>query len=48
MIDWEFVSKVFLISVLGTFYSMGILTLVISILGVLVNYFEHRKKSRKN
>ncbi len=48
MIDWEFTSKIFLISVLGTFYSMGILTLVISILGILVNYFEHRKEGRKD
>ena len=40
MVEWDFAFKVFFISVLGTFFAMGILTLIIKLLGIIFTYFR--------
>ena len=45
MIEWDFVYQIFFISIIGTFFSMGILTFIIQMLGILFTYYEsHRKE----
>lgn len=39
MVEWEVVIKVFFISILGTFFSMGMLTLIIKLLGIFFAYY---------
>ena len=48
MIDWDFAIKIFFISILGTFFSMGILTLVIKIIGKFFTYNGHHKEDLKD
>ena len=38
MVEWDFAFKVFFISVLGTFFAMGMLTLIIKLLGIIFTY----------
>ena len=40
MVEWNFAFKVFFMSVLGTFFAMGILTLIIKLLGIIFTYFR--------
>ena len=40
MVEWDFAFKVFFISVLGTFFAMGILTLIIKLLGIIFTYIR--------
>jgi hypothetical protein len=44
MVEWDFAFKVFFISVLGTFFAMGILTLIIKLLGIIFTYFRNNAK----
>ena len=39
MVEWDSVIKVFFISILGTFFSMGMLTLIIKLLGIIFAYY---------
>jgi len=39
MVEWDFAFKVFFISVLGTFFAMGMLTLIIKLLGIIFTYY---------
>lgn len=39
MVEWDAVIKVFFISILGTFFAMGILTLIIKLLGIIFAYY---------
>lgn len=40
MVEWNFAFKVFFISIVGTFFTMGILTLIIKLLGIIFTYFR--------
>ena len=39
MVEWDFAFKVFFIAVLGTFFAMGMLTLIIKLLGIIFTYY---------
>ena len=39
MVEWDFAFKVFFISILGTFFAMGMLTLIIKLLGIIFTYY---------
>ena len=39
MVEWDFAFKVFSIAVLGTFFAMGMLTLIIKLLGIIFTYY---------
>ena len=39
MVEWDFAFRVFFISVLGTFFAMGVLTLIIKLLGIIFTYY---------
>ena len=41
MVDWDFAFKIFFISIVGTFFVMGILTLIIKLLGIIFTYLRH-------
>ena len=43
MIEWDTAIKVFFISIIGTFFSMGILTLIIKLLGIIFAYYGDEK-----
>jgi hypothetical protein len=47
MVEWDFVIKVFFISILGTFFSMGILTLIIKLLGIIFSYYGDEKNDEQ-
>ena len=48
MIDWDSAYKIFYISILGTFLSMGILTFIIRIIGIIfTTYYGHQKEELK-
>ncbi|MBW2553961.1 MAG: hypothetical protein JRE20_07505 [Deltaproteobacteria bacterium] len=47
MIDWDSACKIFYISLLGTFLSMGILTFIIRIIGIIFTYYWHEKEELK-
>lgn len=47
MVEWDFVIKVFFISILGTFFSMGILTLIIKLLGIIFAYYGDEKQDEQ-
>jgi len=47
MIDWDSAYKIFYISILGTFLSMGILTFIIRIIGIIFTYYGHQKEELK-
>ena len=44
MIEWDFVYQIFFISIIGTFFSMGILTCIIQIIGLCFTYYEDHQK----
>jgi nucleoside permease NupC len=44
MIEWDFVCQIFFISIIGTFFSMGILTFIIQIIGLFFTYYEDHQK----
>ena len=39
MVEWDFAFKVSFISIVGTFFAMGMLTLIIKLLGIIFTYF---------
>ena len=39
MVEWDFAFKVFFISIVGTFFAMGVLTLIIKLLGIIFTYY---------
>ena len=41
MVEWDFAFKVFFIAVMGTFFAMGILTLIIKLLGIFFTYYTN-------
>ena len=47
MIDWDFAFKIFFISIIGTFFSMGVLTFIIRIIGIIFTYFDNRSGELK-
>ena len=47
MIDWDSAYKIFYISILGTFLSMGILTSIIRIIGFIFTHYCHQKEELK-
>ena len=47
MIDWVFAYKIFFISIYGTFLSMGILTFIIRLVGIVFQYYGHQKEELK-
>lgn len=47
MIDWDFAYKLFFVSILGTFFSMGILIFIIRIMGIFFTYYKHQGKDLK-
>ena len=47
MIDWVFTYKIFFISIYGTFLSMGILTFIIRLVGIVFQYYGHQKEELK-
>ena len=47
MVEWDSVIKVFFISILGTFFSMGILTLIIKLLGIIFAYYGDKNDSQE-
>ncbi len=42
MIEWGFAFEVFFISILGTFFAMGVLTCIIKILGIFFTYYADK------
>ena len=44
MIDWDSACKIFYISFLVTFLSMGILTFIILIIGIIFTHYCHQKE----
>jgi len=47
MIDWDFAYKILIISILGTFLSMGILTFIIIIIDIIFTYYKNYKENLK-
>ena len=47
MVEWDSVIKVFFISILGTFFSMGILTLIIKLLGIIFSYYGDEENDQE-
>jgi uncharacterized membrane protein len=47
MIEWDSVIKVFFISILGTFFAMGMLTLIIKLLGIIFAYYGDENDSQE-
>ncbi len=47
MVDWGFAYKILFVSIAGTFFSMGILTLIMRMMGIFFAYFKHREKDLK-
>jgi len=47
MVEWNAVIKVFFISILGTFFAMGMLTLIIKLLGIIFAYYGDRNDSQE-
>ena len=43
MVEWDSVIKVFFISILGTFFAMGMLTLIIKLLGIIFAHYGDEK-----
>ena len=39
MVEWDAAIKVVFISILGTFFSMGLLTLIIKLLGIIFAHY---------
>ena len=39
MVEWDAVIRVFFISILGTFFAMGMLTFIIKLLGIIFAYY---------
>ena len=46
MVEWDSVIKVFFISILGTFFAMGMLTLIIKLLGIIFAYYGDNNDSQ--
>jgi len=46
MVEWDAVIKVFFISILGTFFAMGMLTLIIKLLGIIFAYYGDNNDSQ--
>ena len=47
MVEWDSAIKVFFISILGTFFSMGILTLIIKLLGIIFAYYGDKENNQE-
>jgi uncharacterized membrane protein len=47
MVEWDSVIKVFFISILGTFFAMGMLTLIIKLLGIIFAYYGDENDSQE-
>jgi uncharacterized membrane protein len=47
MVEWDAVIKVFFISILGTFFAMGMLTLIIKLLGIIFAYYGDNNGSQE-
>jgi len=47
MVEWSAVIKVFFISILGTFFAMGMLTLIIKLLGIIFSYYGDNNDSQE-
>ena len=47
MVEWDSVIQVFFISILGTFFSMGILTLIIKLMGIIFAYYGDEENDQE-
>ena len=47
MVEWDAVIKVFFISILGSFFAMGMLTLIIKLLGIIFAYYGDNNDSQE-
>ncbi len=45
MMDWDQVFKLFIISIVGTFVVMGVLTMIISLVSKILEQTQKQKKS---
>ena len=47
MVEWDSVIKVFFISILGTFFAMGMLTLIIKLMGIIFAYYGDKNDAQE-